>query len=612
MSAKVNRLTAHLGRALLCVVDSARPIEPAYVDINTLEKRFASPFRLPPLQPFDSLQPSSAHLTPTGEVSVYDIGDRGDQPPRLVCSFAPDDYAPSHAIWYDDQLWVLGTEQIVVYDAELHPVKVIRDPWLAGGHTIASDGDGHLLVSCSSSDAVLAVDASTGTVSHAWRVPEDWYGRNYALERTDSVVDHYIDNDRQLTHINCVWPWRGGLLMSMLIPGAIGWSDGNGAYRELVHGFVGCHGARVRSDMEEIYFVDSCSGMIVFLDLNGQVIRRVGTGSRWLQDAIQIHDDVFAAAVFDRNEVLLVNVVTREVTGRIQSAHGPRFLSFGRGSAAASRPAGERMVLPAALTARPERQDPDHASLRRQHAAMIRARDDLTTEYLRQLEQRDARIVEITEERNLAVTGRDTIIARISEDAAREIARRDVLLAEVADTGSREIAARDALLTDSYLQQAQAIAARDALVAALETRRSDEVAERDKLLAALEAHRSLEVAARDELLATLEKRRSDEVAVRDKEIATIEEHRAREVSSRDELLAEVRLEQVREVGLRDAMIADLMVASDRDLTGRDAVVAALRDENAQLLAANRAGTGQRRRWLPNVVQRCRGWIVGRG
>jgi hypothetical protein len=343
MNVELNRLTDHLGRTLLCVTHSDRPMQEPRCDINYLERRYASPIRLPPTQPFETLGPASAASPYLGAITAYDIGETGDQPPELVCAFRPETYKPQHAMWHNDRLWVLGTEHLEVYDDHLISLKVIRDPWLAGNHTIASDGRGGVLVSCSASDAALVFDEVTGDLVRVWRVPEEWYGRNYPLARSQSVVDHYIDNDRQLTHINCAWPLRGGMLVSLLIQGAIGWSDGNGDYRELVRGFVGCHGARVRSDIEEIYFADSCSGMLVFLDLQGDVIRRVGTGSRWLHDAVQIRGDLFAAAPFDHNEVVLVNVATRQVACRIScAAHGgPQFLSFGGPSSApaASAPA---------------------------------------------------------------------------------------------------------------------------------------------------------------------------------------------------------------------------------------------------------------------------------
>jgi hypothetical protein len=480
MTVELNRLIDHLGRPLLCVVHSERPMEEPHNDINYLERRFGSPLRLPPWQAFETLEPASAFSPYLGAVSVYDIGDAGDRPPELVCGFRPGTYKPSHAMWHDDRLWVLGTEHIEVYDAHLTPLTAIRDPWLAGGHTIVPDDRGRVLVSCSASDAILAFDQRTGELSQAWRVPEDRYGRNYPLAREHSVVDHYIPNDLQLTHINCAWPWAGGFLVSLLIQGAIGWSDGNGDYREITRGFVGCHGVRVRSDAEEIYFADSCSGMLVFLDRRGGVIRRVGTGSRWLHDAVQIRGDLFAAAPFDRNEVLLLNVATREVVWRIPCAGrgGPQFLSFGgphAGPAESARGRGFSAGSPA--PARPRGLDEDE--LGRQHAAMIQARDEIVRDHAEALRARDALLADVREERYVAVTTRDAIIAGLHAEQAREVGTRDATIAALHTEQAREVGARDAIIAGLHQQQAREVGTRERMLADLTAAREHDAAVRD-------------------------------------------------------------------------------------------------------------------------------------
>lgn len=483
MNVELNKLTDHLGRPLLCVVHTDRPMQEPRNDINYLERRFDSALRLPPAQPFETLEPSSAFSPYLGTITVYNIGETGERPPELVCAFKPGTYKPSHAMWHNDRLWVLGGEHIEVYDAHLNSLKVIRDPWLAGTHTIAPDDHGRVLVSCSASDAILAFDAGTGDLSQFWRVPEDRYGRNYSLDRAHSVVDHYIDNDRQLTHINCGWPWRGGLLVSLLIQGAIGWSDGNGGYRELVRGFVGCHGARVRSDIEEIYFADSCSGMLVFLDPHGVIIRRVGTGSRWLHDAVQIGGDLFAVAPFDFNEVVLLNVATRQVAWRIPcAAHGgPHSLSFGGPRAAAAGSAQGRTddAMPAPAL--------DHAGLRRQHAAMIRARDEFLRDHAERIRSLEETIADLRAERNTAVTARDAIIAQMDAARAREVCLRDEMLAELETARRREVSARDTIIAELHAQQAREVATRDTTIAELGAREARQVGARDERLKALEA-----------------------------------------------------------------------------------------------------------------------------
>jgi hypothetical protein len=317
------------GRRYFCITHSDRPAQLDQCDLNYLELRFSRPDRLPPAKVFHMLPPASSFTAYGGEVTIHDLGeDRPDQP-QLVARLRPQSYKPQHAIWHSGRLWVLGTHQIEIYGPRLEHLGSIADPWLAGAHTIMPDGNGRLLVSCSASDSVLIIDESTLSVTDALRLPESLYGRNYPLERSDSVVDHYVGNDEQLTHLNCAYPWRGGILISTLVQGAIGWFDRGGSYNELLRGFVGCHGARANL-ADEVYFCDSCVGTLTFLDAKMQLQRRVGTSSRWLHDALQISGNLYALALYDLQQVSLINVVTREVVGAIdcEPYGSPQFLGY--------------------------------------------------------------------------------------------------------------------------------------------------------------------------------------------------------------------------------------------------------------------------------------------
>ena len=203
-----------------------------------------------------------------------------------------------------------------------------RNPWLAGVHTILPDDCGRMLASCSASDSVLVIDEQAMSVVKALRMPEELYGHNYPLTRTSSVVDHYITNDLQTTHVNCAAPWRDGILTSSLIPGAIGWFDPEDKHSELVRGFVGCHGIRV-STTGELYFSDSCLGTVVFLGPDMRVTRRIRAKSFWLHDAVEVAPNLFALALFDKNEVRFIDAMTRNMVYRIDcTGHGgPQFLS---------------------------------------------------------------------------------------------------------------------------------------------------------------------------------------------------------------------------------------------------------------------------------------------
>jgi hypothetical protein len=478
MKVERNHLSECLDKRLLCVTHSDRPMHEPSCDINYLEKRYASSLRIPPLQPFETLTPSSAHTRYLGGITVYDIGEHGTHQPGLVCAFRPETYKPQHCIWHNNRLWVVAVDHIQVYDAALNPVTSIRDPWLAGNHTIAPDGGGGMLVSCSGTDSVLRFSEATGDLESAVRMPEDLHGFNYPLGRSDSVVDHYIGNDLQLAHINCAWPWRGGVVTSNLIHGSIGWFHPCGNYHELLRGFVGCHGARVRSDLDELYFSDSCAGMLVFLEPRGVVTRRVGTGSRWLHDAIQISGDLFALAPFERNEVILMDVGAREVTARIpcDGRGGPQFLAFGGPAAPAGVAPGPREVV---VDNRAEwRRNPAQEQATRELRLEIeQSRRELERvsqgleARCREIEQIvkscDAFLPELREERAQAAAWRNTILTDLRDERTQAVIERDRLIAELDTIRARDVGLRDAMLAEQAREGAEVVAARDATIARL-------------------------------------------------------------------------------------------------------------------------------------------------
>lgn len=304
---------------LLCVTHSERPIERKFSSLNYLEKRFSDAYRLPPTQKFESLWPSHHFAVYLGQVTIWGFRNGEFSKPRLLAHLQPnpDGYKPQHAIWYNQKLWILGFDGLDVYDEELNRVTVIRHPWLTGGHTIAPDQNGNLLVSCSGSDSIIVINEHNYEVVKTLRVPEAIYGFNYPLTEKHSTLDHYIDNDSQLTHINSAWPWKNGILVSNFIQGAIGWFAPNGQYEELVRGFVGCHGARIDGNTGQIYFSDSCVGVVVFLTPEYSIDYRVDANSVWLHDAQQLSDRIFALAISDRNRVEIMDFSSRKVIATI-------------------------------------------------------------------------------------------------------------------------------------------------------------------------------------------------------------------------------------------------------------------------------------------------------
>lgn len=316
--------------ALLCVTHSDRAYSMKECDLNYLEGRWSQPDRLPPQIPFENLRHATESSRYYGEVTVWRLGR--DFKPELLLHFRPDGYKPQHAIWHNQHLWVLGTEILEVFDSKLKRVGEVNDPWLAGGHTILPDGKGRLYLSCSASDSILVVGVQSLKVEQVHRLPEELYGRNYELTREHSVVDHFIPNDLQLTHVNCACPWKDGILVSCLAPGCIGFFDPQGRYKELVRGFVGCHGVRVDSATDTVYFADSCVGTVNFLDSQFQLDHRLTSRSFWLHDAQKLSDNGFALAVAERNAVEIVDMSSGEILQSIDCAkfgESPQFLYYG-------------------------------------------------------------------------------------------------------------------------------------------------------------------------------------------------------------------------------------------------------------------------------------------
>ncbi len=211
-------------------------------------------------------------------------------------------YKAQQAAFWGDVLIIAGTAFVEFYSSatEKKPYRIIENSLMAGNHTFAIIDQETFAISCSASDAVL-IFSRNGELLKYHRVPEELYGRNYNFPPELSLREHYIHNDLQLTHLNSVSEYEGGFLVSTLIQGAIGHFDKDGKYREITTGFVGAHGARVISN-QELYFCDSVNGCVVVIDPHGKILRRHGTGSRWLQDAVWVENEIFLCGCSERNK----------------------------------------------------------------------------------------------------------------------------------------------------------------------------------------------------------------------------------------------------------------------------------------------------------------------
>ena len=319
-------------RPLLCVTHTERPMDLKQCSREYFITQFGAASRLPPKVPFEALTHAREFSPWKGSVTVWGLCDDGRQLPELLAYFEPTAYKPQQVLWYRERLWLLGLEQLEVFDSELRLIRRLEDPWLSVEHTVFPDERGRLVASCSASDAILFIDPHTYTVMDFARVPESIYGHNYHLKREDSVVEHYLHNDLQLAHLNCAWPWRGGVLITTLIQGAIGWFDSDKHYHELLRGYVGCHGIRTNQE-GNLYFCDSCAGTVVVLSPELKVLQEYPTGSKWLHDAQQITRELYALAVSDRNVLAFVEPHTSRpvfgLDGR-NFGEGVQSVSYGR------------------------------------------------------------------------------------------------------------------------------------------------------------------------------------------------------------------------------------------------------------------------------------------
>ncbi len=283
----------------MCLTHSTRKINFKECDLNFLTNRYKKPDRLNNLPPLGSLK-NEYLKTYTGSFSLWHWPTINAKP--LLRSWRKLPYKCQQVSIWGQDLIIAGTAFVELHEGteSEKPYRIIENQLMAGNHCFALLDQKTFAISCSASDAVLVLNKN-GKLEKIFRVPQALYGKNYKFPPELSLREHYIHNDLQLTHLNSVSEYDGGLLISTLIQGAIGHFDREGKYREITTGFVGAHGARVISD-QEIYFCDSVNGCVVVIDPHGKILRRYGTGSRWLQDAVWVENEIFLCGCSDRNK----------------------------------------------------------------------------------------------------------------------------------------------------------------------------------------------------------------------------------------------------------------------------------------------------------------------
>lgn len=326
---------------LLTLSHSSRNTVLRFCDREVFRKRYGSPTRLDNLPPFESLPGPRSHFS--GAMSFYRVvvAENGELAVQEWGSVKAPEKIQSAVVVAKDQLlmafdchmelWQFSQDivQLPRFDDVCYQVKArFTHPHIAGIRTVEKVNQDTVLLSCAAADSVYFYNWKTAEVTLAYRLPEALYGANYVLDDTMDLHQHYIGNDAQTTHINAAayHHQQQKIAVTTLIQGAVGeFCIETGDYREITRDYIGCHGARYSADLT-LYFSDSCSGNLIFLDPQGKPDYRFGLDSKWLHDSVQIIDDIYAFALSDKNRLEFHNIKTQQCLYRKKFLTSPMIL----------------------------------------------------------------------------------------------------------------------------------------------------------------------------------------------------------------------------------------------------------------------------------------------
>jgi hypothetical protein len=298
---------------ILCVTHSSRPFFEPRCTLNALEIRFP-PERLDDLPPFESLDPLSKAIPYSGSVTFWEIvGEKGALELKLLRHYDPG-YKIQTVAFVGERLVVHGADRIEILTPGFAVENIFHHPLLACGHTVypASGSGDDFWVSSAPANAALRLDVKSGELLERRDVPET-YGKGYPVSEDTDFYAHYIPTDYQATHLNSALPCGDDLLVTLWIPGVVGFLGPEGEWREVVSGYRGCHGARLIQG-KDIMLTDSAAGLVWFLDPeSGSVRRRMDFNSRWLHDAEYLGDGLVAGTVCDENVIRFVEQNSGEI-----------------------------------------------------------------------------------------------------------------------------------------------------------------------------------------------------------------------------------------------------------------------------------------------------------
>jgi len=290
----------------LCITHSPRQLDFSRSSSHFLERRYGKSGRLNNLPEFNSLNKQDLPEW-KNNLTIWKFNHLSFAKPELL-NFSKKDYTVNHAIFDGDNLTICGSTFLEICSKNFRTQFQLSSNWFAGGHTVYMDINNDLVVACSGSDSLLIFDVREKKLKKILRMPEKNYGFNYDIKPEDDIREHYINNDRQLCHINCAFPTVNGYLVTAFIQGAVGLFDFEGNYNELVSGFRGCHGARTRPGLEGFYFSDTCKGTLIEIDQKSNIKRTFSVDSKWLHDCQWISGDIYLFSLSDKNMIQLWDI----------------------------------------------------------------------------------------------------------------------------------------------------------------------------------------------------------------------------------------------------------------------------------------------------------------
>ncbi len=233
---------------ILCVTHSSRPFMEERTTINGLRKRFDRKDRLEQLPPLQTLSGIESSVPFFGGLSLWEIDENNNYELKFIREYKPN-YKVQFATFKGNYLLVYGSDRLEVLNTDFQVIKTIQDSWLVGGHTVYVDDQSHAWVTSAPANAALKINLDTGEIIERIIMPKQ-YGAGYDLSTEDDLHTHYIPTDLQPTHINCAFPLKDGLLVTLWIPGTVGYFDKDRSYREIVRGIRGCHGGKRNEGLE--------------------------------------------------------------------------------------------------------------------------------------------------------------------------------------------------------------------------------------------------------------------------------------------------------------------------------------------------------------------------